>query len=297
MSLNKLYDSPFVQIYQDSKKVRNNEQYEYIYKYLNSDNNDVQIYKSEQFPHNLILSGISAGFLFVHNNADIPILPDIECKDYKTNLKCLSNGFIKDSKVINKNNEKYNVVMNVRPAYNCHPNCINDYTIGLHINTNIIKLNEKNEIIKHFMEIQPKFKNIKEWKNYIYSTCPIKIHFMNNINDKTFSKNITEKDMSIDYDIHDVDEINIVKIIENTFEDMNQMVKIFDNYNNIVNRIKNECDKLNIKYNSSENVKHKRLKYKGELKNMRYNGIKWIELKYSDLLKCNIKYLLTDFIS
>ena len=103
--------------------------------------------------------------------------------------------------------------------------------------------------------------------------------------------------MSIDYDIHDVNEIKIVKIIENTFEDMNQIIKILDNYNNIVDKIKNECDKHKIKYSSSEEIKYNKLKYKGELKNMRYRGIKWIELKYSDLLKLNIEYSLIDFIS
>ena len=196
MSLNKIYDSKFVQIYiETGGNYKKSERYEYIYRYLNnsenskSENKDVQIYKSYQFPYNLL--SISTGFIFVHpvgkEKPEIPILPDYEYKDYKTNLKCLSNGFI--------NRKDINTVMRVRPSKNCHPNCINDYTTGLKINVNddnnddndnnkndnskeelkilnstnekeseILKNNNinKNDIFKHFVEIQENFKNIKE---------------------------------------------------------------------------------------------------------------------------------------
>ena len=287
MTLNKVYETKFVQIYMDSSKSKKNEQYEYIYRYINSEIQDVQIYKSDQFPYNLLT--ISTGFLFVHNNADVPILPNDDYNDYKTNIRCISNGFI--------NKKDINTVLNFRPSKGCHPNCMKNYMIGLNIQLGINKLENINEMYKHFIEIQPKFKNLKEWKKYICENCPSKIHYMETINDKTFQKKITENDIIVDYDIHDVHEIEIIKIIENTFENMNQTIKIFDNYNNIVDRIKNECDKKKIKYTSSENTKHTKLKYKGKLKLNRFKGIKWIELKYSDLLKCDIKYLLTDFIS
>jgi hypothetical protein len=293
MSLNKIYDSKFVQIYTEEGNFKKSERYEYVYRYLNSNIEDVQIYKSYQFPYNLL--SISTGFLFAHpvgkERAKIPALPDYEYRDYKTNLKCLSNGFI--------NQKDINTVMKIRPSKNCHPNCINDYIIGLNINISDKTKSQinKNDLFKHFVEIQAKFKNIKEWKQYIYKNCPINIHFAKKITNDIFKNKLTEKDMAVDYDIHDVNEIEIIKTIENTFEDMNQTVKILDNYNNIFDRIKNECDKHNIKYNSSEEVKHKNLKYKGKLKNMRYKGIRWIELKYSDLMKLNITYKLTDFIS
>ena len=299
----KIYETQFVQIYQNlntnknksfkgqnQKKNKNskNDKYEYIYRYLNSSSDNIQFYKSNQFPYNLLT--ISTGFLFINSNeqADIPTLPNIEYKDYKTNLKCLSNGFI--------NQKDINTVMEIRPGKNCHPNCVNSYTIGLKIEIQEFKI-DKVSILKKFIEIQPSFKNINEWKSYIYQNCPTHIHFTEKINNDTFNKKISENDMYVDYDIHDENEIKIIQIIENTFENMNQTVKIFDNYNNIVDRIRKECDIQKIKYSSSENIKHKKLKYKGEIKNMRYQGIKWIELKYSDLLKCNIKYTLTDFIS
>ena len=293
MSLNKVYDSKFVQIYIEKGNFKKSERYEYIYKYLNSNTEDVQIYKSYQFPYNLL--NISTGFLFAHSvgkeKIEIPSLPDYNYDDYKTNLKCLSNGFI--------NQKDINTVMKIRPSKNCHPNCINDFIIGLNINISNEKEKQinKNELFKHFVEIQEKFKSIKEWKQYIYKYCPTNIHFAENINNETFKKKLTEKDMAIDYDIHDANEIEIIREIENTFEDMDQLVKILDNYNNIVDRIKNECDKHKIKYTSSEEVKHKKLKYKGKTKNERYRGLKWIELKYSDLMKLNITYKLTDFIS
>ena len=293
MSLNKVYESKHIQIYKENGKFKECERYEYIYKYLTTNDSfakNIQVYKSCQFPYNLL--SISTGFLFVHDvgkqSAEIPALPDDEYEDYKTNLKCLSNGFI-DQKDIN-------TVMNVRPSMNCHPNCINDYTITLNIKLDDSKI-DKTKIFNRFAEIQEKFKNVKDWKKYIYNNCPSHIHFAKTITNETFKKKISLSDMSIDYDIHDVNEIEIIKIIEHTFEDMNQTVRILDNYNHIFDRIKKECDKNNIKYSSSEEIKHKRLKYKGEPKNLRYKGIKWIELKYSDLMKLNITYKLTDFIS
>jgi len=289
--MNKLYENINIQIYSDPEKTKKNNTYEYIYKYINVEkskikNEQINIMKSPSFPIHLI--SITKGFLFVHNNAEIPLLPDSDYLQYKTNLKNLSNGFIQ--------NKNKNVIINIAPSNGCHPNCINDFNIALNINYSDDKPFDgksvkefKKEIFDIFMKNQNHFKNIKEWKQFIIKNCPTEIHFVDKISDSLFNKAITENDYCINYDIHDINEFEIIKLIESSFEDMNQMVKIYNNYNHIYDRIKNECDRLKIKYTTNES-KNKRIKKKAE-------GLKYIELKYSDLLKCKIEYLLTDFIS
>ena len=295
MNLIKEYDSMFLQIYRDtnltskSKVKKNKNSYEYIYRY-NNDLNHIHIYKSNIFPHNLLT--ITNGFMFISKTTDLPILPDFPLKDYKTNITCLSNAFI---------NQKINVAIQLRPSYECNPKCVNDCIIGFDIPENdkdIENFNfESNKIIEKFKSIQEKFKNTNEWKKYIIDNCPSNIHFCKKINDETFKKDITENDIAYDYDIHSIKEIEIIKKIEETFEDFNQIIKIYDNYNNIVDKIETACKKLKIKYISSEEVKLKNVKYNGKEKNNRDFGIKWIELSYKDLLKCGLKYSLTDFLS
>ena len=295
MNLIKEYDSIFLQIYRDtnltskSKVKKNKNSYEYIYRY-NNDLNHIHIYKSNIFPHNLLT--ITNGFMFISKTTDLPILPDFPLKDYKTNITCLSNAFI---------NQKINVAIQLRPSYECNPKCVNDCIIGFDIPENdkdIENFNfESNKIIEKFKSIQEKFKNTNEWKKYITDNCPSNIHFCKKINDETFKKDVTENDIAYDYDIHSIKEIEIIKKIEETFEDFNQIVKIYDNYNNIVDKIETACKKLKIKYTSSEEVKLKNVKYNGKEKNNRDFGIKWIEISYKDLLKCGLKYSLTDFLS
>jgi len=284
------YESPRIQIYEETGKFKDDERYEYIYRFSNPNITEIQVYKSFQFPYNLM--SVSTGFLFVHStkngDAAIPTLPDEEYKDYKTNLKCLSNGFI---------NRDINVVMKLRPAKYCHPNCVKDFVVGLNISPKSSSELNKKELFKHFKSLQPKFKNAKEWKKYIYENCPTHIHFAKGIDDSTFEKGVSESDMAVDYDIHDVNEFEIVKMVEKEFENMNQLVKIFDNYNNIVSRIQKACDEHKINYSTSEESKYKKLKYKGKVRNQRINGVKWIELKYSDLIKLGLEYKLSDFIS
>ena len=43
--------------------------------------------------------------------------------DYKTNIRCISNGFI--------NKKDINTVLNFRPSKGCHPNCMKNYMIWL----------------------------------------------------------------------------------------------------------------------------------------------------------------------
>ena len=295
MNLIKEYDSMFLQIYRDtnltskSKIKKNKNSYEYIYRY-NNDLNHIHIYKSNIFPHNLLT--ITNGFMFISKTTDLPILPDFPLKDYKTNITCLSNAFI---------NQKINVAIQLRPSYECNPKCVNDCIIGFDIPENdkdIENFNfESNKIVEKFKSIQEKFKNTNEWKKYIIDNCPSNIHFCKKINDETFKKDVTENDIAYDYDIHSIKEIEIIKKIEETFEDFNQIIKIYDNYNNIVDKIETACKKLKIKYTSSEEVKLKNVKYNGKEKNGRDFGIKWIEISYKDLLKCGLKYSLTDFLS
>jgi len=336
----KEYDSQFLQIYRvikdrdkkkdkDKDKNKKKKEYKYYYKYLTNDlsKQEILTYISDTFPHNLL--SISTGFMFISENAELPILPDYPVVDYKTNIKCLSNAFITYDK-----KDKVNVVISARPGNNCHPNCFNNVIVGYLIETdddssenssgnkndeikninttfirnkndkdkeNILKISKFDfnipELVKKFKDAQLKLKDVKDFINFISKNCPVNIHYLKEITDSTFKKEITEKDIYYDYDIHSIYEIEIIKRIEEQFEDLNQIVKIYDNYNNIVDRIENKCKDMKIKYSSSEELKYKKLKKKGKEINKREFGIKWIELKYSDLLKLNLEYSLTDFIS
>jgi hypothetical protein len=280
---NKLYDSEYFQIYKSNKKSKYPYEYYYRlikftgYKLLIED--DVHEYKSDEFPFKLFTC--SVGFLFVHGkNTNIPILPISNYKSYKTESMDLSNDFI---------NTNFNVIMNIKPGFLCNPKCTNSYTTGFNLTAKT--KSSKDLILNEFKKIQT-IKNINDWVEFIKTKCPYDVHFQELINENSFKKQITEKDYEIKYDIKDIDEINIIKNIEDTFEDMNQIVKIYDNYENIVDRIKQACDDKKIKYKSSFTKAKKHIKYSKPK-----DELKWIELKYSDLLKCGLEYTLLDFIS
>lgn len=277
----KAFESKYLQIYKSDKSQKN--KYEYIYTYLNSKDNSVKILKSNSFPFNLL--SITAGFMFVYGkNTDIPVLSDINDVIYKTMPVCMSNAFI---------NNDYEIIINAIPSNNCNPNVTNSFMCGY----KSVKDIDKNELLKNFINVQNKFKNVNEWKDYIIKNCPWNVKFNKNIDDNSFKKNIDYNDMFIQYDIHSTNEIKIIYDIEHIFEDLNQTIRVYDNYNNIVDRLIKECDKRKINYIKSDTIKHKKLKYKGDDKTLSENGLKWIELKYSDLEKCKLEYKLTDFIS
>lgn len=284
-TLTKVFDSTYLQMYKDniSKLSKKDTKYEYVYVYMNSKDTSVKILESDNFPFNIL--NITAGFMFIHGEStDVPIIDDTKNKVYKTCEKCMSNAFI---------NSDYSIIINAVPGENCNPNVINSFMCGYKSTKDI----SKNDLLKEFSKVQVNFKNVKEWKDYIYKECPWNIHFTKTIKDSTFKDKITHDDMYIEYDIHSEDEIKIIYEIEHIFEDLNQIVRVYDNYNNIVKRITEKCDELNIKYKRSDELKYKKLKYKGKDKTLSNDGLLWIELKYSDLEKCKLKYMLTDYIS
>lgn len=283
--LEKVYESPHLQIYVDHalKHSSKNKYYTYIYRYL--DNDKINMYESDYFPHDLL--NVSVGYLFTTVDAEIPMLPTFRVHDYPTNFVNLSNAFV--------GNKTADTAIRVRPGYHCHPSCTTDFTMVFELSS--AQSIPKDDIINQYISVQPSFKNVCEWKEWIYDNCPIQIQYPKVISNKTIKEPITAADMAIDYDIHSPNEFEIVCLIERTFENMNQTVRVLDNYNHIVKRIIKACDKLNIKYTSSETPKHTKLKYKHKPNNNRLYGIKWVSLKYSDLLKCGIEYSLTDFIS
>lgn len=187
-----------------------------------------------------------------------------EITEYKTNFVYQPNAFI---------NTKHKIVLNCRPKFNSYPN----------LNTNIIiKTNTINvdKIVKQFIKHQVEVKSIKQFINYLQTYCPYKVHYKQVIKAEDFKHKITIDDMVIDYDIHATNEIDLVYAIEEAFESFNITVKIHNNYNQIIYRIKEECDRLGLDYILSTK-----------------SDIPFIELNYSDLNKCDIKYTLTDFMN
>lgn len=188
----------------------------------------------------------------------------VDRTEYKTNFVYQPNAFI---------NSKHKIVLNCKPKLNSYPN----------VNTNVmIKTDTVNvdKIVKQFIKHQVEVKSIKQFINYLIKYCPYQVHYKLNIKSEDFKHKITVEDMIIDYDIHATNEIELVYMIEEAFESFDVTVKIHNNYNQIIYRIKNECDRLGLDYVLSTK-----------------SDIPFIELNYNDLNKCNIKYTLTDFMN
>ena len=289
----KLYDSEFLQVYKfKNLSYQKNYKYEYYYRLIDFSTRSLKIrdkinvYLSNTFPYELI--HYSCGFLFISSKVkknELLKFPKSDFKMYKTELKDLSNQFI---------GTKYNLILKIKPALDCNPKCSNDLILGYNINEeNVNDVINKSEILKQFRKLQT-IKNFNELINYIKSNCPISLHPSTEIDEDSFKKQISEKDYAVEFDIKDSNEIRLIYEIEHIFEDLNQIVRVYNNYNDIYHRIKSKCDELKLEYKTAESSKPKHIKYSSD-KDL--GVVDWIELKYSDLEKCKLTYTLTDFIS
>lgn len=188
----------------------------------------------------------------------------IDRTEYKTNFVYQPNAFI---------NSKRKIVLNCKPKLNSYPNV----NTSVMIKTDSIDVDK---VVKQFIKHQVEVRSPKQFINYLIKYCPYHVHYKLNIKAEDFKHKITAEDMIINYDIHATNEIELVYMIEEAFESFDVTVKIYNNYNQIIYRVKNECDRLGLDYILSTK-----------------SDIPFIELNYNDLNKCNIEYTLTDFMN
>lgn len=265
--MNKVFDINDLQIYLVDNNLISSD-----YLKIEVVNNKTTITKSDRLPS---FSLDTKGFILVRRSAKNKpkfLKPNftkstnliIDRTEYKTNFVYQPNAFI---------NTKRKIVLNCKPKLNSYPNV----NTSVMIKTDTI---DADKILKQFIKHQVEVKSIKQFINYLIKYCPYHVHYKLNIKPEDFKHKITVEDMIIDYDIHATNEIELVYMIEEAFESFDVTVKIHNNYNQIIYRIKDECDRLGLDYVLSTK-----------------SDIPFIELNYNDLNKCNIEYTLTDFMN
>lgn len=279
--------SGYIQIYLNNipDKTKQRKKYLYVYKLFNVNNDNVKIYENDIFPDYLTLS--TTGYMFVKstkknkNKTKIPILPDIDINQHKTNF-CDFNTF-------------FNSEVDANTMIKITPSC---YNKKQNIETNPIIVDEYNYLMKLDKKTTLDMTKLKKnwlddvkknnittslkWFEYIKQNCPINscigfvYNYYSNINNSTFKKDISFDDICVYYDIKSIDEFYIMKNIETNFENPNQLITFFETYNNKLELVIKECDNKKIKYKKINDQS--------------------IELKWCDLNKLGLKWEITDFI-
>lgn len=283
--------SGYIQIYLNniSKQTKQNKKYLYVYRILSDNmedaNSKIKIYEGDIFPEYLTLS--TTGYMFVKSSQKtkkeikIPILPEIELNQYKTNFVDFNTFFTPEVEA--------NVMIKLTPAnYNknnlieTNPSIVDEYNYLLNLDKNTkIDINE----LKTNWINDVKFKKITtplKWFEFIKHNCPINFqtnmvyNYYSNINGNTFKKDLSFDDVCVFYDIKSIDEFEIMKNIETEFENPNQLVIFHETYNNKLDDVIKKCDDKKIKYKKINDYS--------------------IELKWNDLNDLNLEWVITDFI-
>ena len=137
------------------------------------------------------------------------------------------------------------------------------------------------------------YKNMQEWIERVVDTCPLDVEgdpikFPDEITMKDINEDVKHDDIFVMYDYRptkssksrktDYDYENLLETsIEDAFEDPELPIKVFDNYNGILERMKKECDS-------------QRIEYKYDKKN------NCIVIAFKNLRKLKMTYDMTDFL-
>ena len=268
--------SGYVQVYLNNivKKTKQKCDYLYFYRKMNDDNGSVYRYENDEYPEMLVLN--TCGYMFVKNGNEIPILPTFPVNEYKTNFVDFNTYF----------NKKYNVntLVRISPSMSyteSHPILVSEYNYLTKLDKNT-KLDLK-EIEKDWKKnLNKSINSSLEWFKYISNNCPVNslyklpYNYYSVINDSTFDKKPSNKDVVVYYDIKSTDEYKIIEDIETSFENLNQTVTFYETYNNKLKDVMNMCDKNGIKYKKNDEIS--------------------INLKWKDLNSLGLTWNITDFI-
>lgn len=263
----KLFEEKYFQIYATDIKTDPSKQYELI-EYNPQANQILHAYSQSFFMNT------GFGFMFIHNG--INKLPkDFKFKSTPINTNKTEFGYV-------PSNNFYELSMLVSGSVHCNPKITN----GIYLHFKKFAKFNKSALLNDFIKHQKLIKTFDDWYHFIQNQCPFYINYAEDIN-KSLTKPITYDDIFIRYNIKSKNEIEIIKWIESTFEDLNQEVKIYDSYSGLMNKVKDACDKKHIKYT----IHGSNLKYKSK-KNVTY-----LTIKFSDLNKLGLTYELLDFVS
>ena len=215
------------------------------------------------------------------NKTKIPILPDIDINQHKTNF-CDFNTFFNSEVDANTMIKITPSCYNKKQNIETNPIIVDEYNYLMKLDKNTAL--DMTKLRKNWLD-DVKKNNITtslKWFEYIKHNCPINscigfvYNYYSNINNSTFKKDISFDDICVYYDIKSIDEFDIMKNIETNFENPNQLITFFETYNNKLELVIKECDNKKIKYKKINDQS--------------------IELKWCDLNKLGLKWEITDFI-
>ena len=252
----------------------------------------------------LIQLPITRGFIFTYNNK-LPKTIGFNDKDILQNStypECLDQFYPSsnnDIDLILKCLPKQ--TLEITPAFNeelvIRTNSLRmfkrkDYNDAISNPKNIDK-----EIQKNIMELintnLKKYDNVEEWIEHVIKKCPTgcdgyPVKFFNEITKSNLNNSVTKNQVFVTYDYRpykwgnsfdtDYKFENLVSVaIEDAFESPDLNITIYNNYNNIINRMKEilDKDKLPYKYDNKKNS---------------------ISLDLKTLRKLDMEYQLTDFL-
>lgn len=281
MELQKIINTSKIQCYyikNPSKVIKKAYPKKFIYSIL-TQNGDIKIYNTNKLNYYMFL--FNTGFVFTYyndkqlgkmfsdKNVDKPITyPNGELNNYL--------------------DEENNVILNVTTRDKEIPPRLL-YDIIIKTNSKLInKLSEKElkNAIKNAIlnNIGDEEYTVESWISEILQNIPISQselkRFPNIINNKNINNlNIKLENLCFEYNIHcsdRVNEIDTISKIEKTLDNINEVVYVYNTYNDILKKIISQAVKQKIKFKMLNENK--------------------LSIKYSDLCKIKIDYTINDFI-
>ena len=280
------------QLYQrlKSKGIMNNH-YLLIYNYVNSDNN-IHV---EEYGYEPTIESNICGFLI--SDKDIKYKPEeldkIVNAEYTTPPETFNHNLINSTYLGNYFEKGDDIVIKLTTTYFTYPNFVKSYIKKYSYENFKYAIKDKHFVDKlfdKFKEINENSpKNFEELIEYIKYNNPYETYFIKEISEDSFNHEFNYLDVAIYYDIRHEDEVNIAHEIETQFlgkDSEKAILYIYNNVNDIVTKIENECKRLGI---TDYFIKYL------EPKNNNNYQMKYIAISYANLQKCNIEYDALDY--
>ena len=268
MEFEQIFYSPSLIIYACVKgNIKSNFETVYVNKKL-----EVNVVNTKEFPETIV--AVYPSFIFL-KNSKIELPKYITKKPLYTTSNTLKTNYINlFSRVFEKN---YQVIFKLEGYLNVSPKMIFKQIQAFKSYKDIANVKK---IVDEFINIQPKIETARDWYNNVKKYCPM-FDYKKQIDDDVCKKQITLKQIKVNYDIRHLNELKVVELIESIYDDLNQTVIIRDDFTGIVKRLKKECDKHKVKY---------------DIKIDEDFDVPYIKLKFIDLKNMNLKYSLLNFI-
>lgn len=270
-----------------------NKHYLLVYNYINNDNN-IHV---EEYGYEPLIYKNMCGFLITDMEIKFTQLDYDNIERNYYNIPYSGRDFSKkiiQSKYLGNYFEKGDdIIIKLCPTYNTYPNYVKSYIKKYTYENFKNDIKDKDFVkkmynkYKEINESSPK--NFEELFEYIKYNNPYELFFTKEINDDSFKHEFDDLDVNIYYEIRHENEVDIAYEIESHFFDKNKdllVFGIFNNVNDIVTKIENECKRLGI---TDYVVTYLEPPNKNKFQ------MKKITLSYADFIKCNIEYDALDY--